>query len=186
MEKLLIQGFRMHELGIFNQKHPGIPFIKKAIENQLRTLLDEGLKWVIITGQMGTELWAAEVALELKEEFPHLQLAVIPPFAEQEKNWNEEKQEYYHSILSRADFVKPVSNLPYQNPKQFRQANEFLLAHSDGILLFYDDEKESTVKYIKEMAELKSEEVQYPIFTITSYDLQVLVEEEQEKHRTDW
>ena len=89
-----ISGYKPYELGIFKQDHPAIPYIKRAIKEQLIVLLDEGLKWVIISGQLGTELWAAEVVYELREqeEYNHLQLAVITPFLEQESKWNEQNQ----------------------------------------------------------------------------------------------
>ncbi|MDI5787971.1 SLOG family protein [Bacillus licheniformis] len=33
-------------------------------------LLEEGLEWVLISGQLGTELWAAEVAFRCRKNFP--------------------------------------------------------------------------------------------------------------------
>ena len=39
---------------------------KKFIAHKLEQLLDEGLEWVLIQGQMGIELWTAEVVIELK------------------------------------------------------------------------------------------------------------------------
>lgn len=62
------------------------------MENRLRQLIDEGLEWVIISGQQGVETWSAEVVLSLKEEFPALKLAIITPFLEQEKNWQDIKK----------------------------------------------------------------------------------------------
>ena len=47
MENILITGYRAHELGIYNNKHQGIPYIRKAIANRLVPLLEEGLQWVI-------------------------------------------------------------------------------------------------------------------------------------------
>ena len=49
MKSLYITGYRPHELGIFNDKHPGVAIIKAAIENQLRPLIEDGLEWVIIS-----------------------------------------------------------------------------------------------------------------------------------------
>ena len=66
LQRIMITGYKPHELGIFNDKHPGIVIIKKALEAHLRTLLDEGLEWVIISGQQGVETWSAEVVLMLK------------------------------------------------------------------------------------------------------------------------
>ena len=34
--------------------------------------LGEGLEWVIISGQLGTELWSAEVVFEIQEEYTQL------------------------------------------------------------------------------------------------------------------
>ena len=49
-----ISGYKPYELGIFKQDHPAIPYIKRAIKEQLIVLLHEGLKWVIISGALGT------------------------------------------------------------------------------------------------------------------------------------
>ena len=93
VKRLVVTGYKAHELGIFNDSHAGIPIIKQAIKNQLLALMDEGLEWVILSGQQGVETWTAELVVEMKEEFPHLKYAIITPFLDQEKNWNELKQE---------------------------------------------------------------------------------------------
>jgi uncharacterized phage-like protein YoqJ len=176
-----VTGYKAHELGVFSDKHPGIKYIKKALEKRIAVLLDEGLEWVIISGQLGVELWAAEVVLEFKIEYPELQLAIITPFLEQEKNWNEQKQEHYHSILEEADFVSSVTKREYEGPWQFKARNQFLLDHTDGMLIIYDEENEGTPKYILEEAEARMEKDGYELIIVNSYDLQVVVEEEQEK-----
>jgi uncharacterized phage-like protein YoqJ len=176
-----VTGYKAHELGVFNDKHPGIKYIKKALEKRISALLEEGLEWVIISGQLGVELWAAEVILEFKIEFPELQLAVITPFLEQEKNWNEQKQEHYRSILEEADFVSSVTKREYEGPWQFKARNQFLLDHTDGMLIIYDEENVGTPKYILEEAIARMENDGYELIIMNSYDLQVVVEEEQEK-----
>jgi uncharacterized phage-like protein YoqJ len=67
VKRLIVTGYKPHELGIFDDKHPGVVIIKKALESQLIAQIDEGLEWVIISGQLGVEMWAAEVVLELKK-----------------------------------------------------------------------------------------------------------------------
>ena len=44
VKRLVVTGYKAHELGIFNDSHPGIPIIKQAIKNQLLILMDEGLE----------------------------------------------------------------------------------------------------------------------------------------------
>lgn len=183
LQRIIITGYKPHELGIFNDKHPGVPIIKKALENRLRILLDEGLEWVIISGQQGVETWAAEVVLTLKEEFPDLKFAIITPFLEQDKNWQEIKQEKYQSLVAQADFVTSVTKKPYEAPWQFTEKDKFIIQNTDGLLLVYDEENEGSPKYIKRLAEKYMENHDYMVLTINSYDLQVIAEEMQQQ---DW
>lgn len=186
MKILLVTGYKAHELGIFNNKHPGVSYIKKALKDRLISLIEEGLEWVIISGQLGVELWSAEVVLELRLDYPELQLAIITPFLEQEIKWNEEKQEHYRLILEEANFVSSISKQTYQGPWQFKAKNKFLLDHSDGMLILYDEENIGSPKYIMEEAMERVEKIGYQLISITSHDLQIVVEEEQEEEKDNY
>lgn len=181
MNRLVVTGYKASELGIFSEKHPGIGIIKKAITKQLLSLLDEGLEWVVVSGQWGVEIWAAEAVLELKKTYPQLRLAVITPFLEQEENWKEDKQNLYRSVLQRADYVNSVTKSKYDGPWQFRAKNQFLLRNSDGMLLVYDEENEASPKFIKEQARRLAEAGTYRLITINASDLENIAEEQREE-----
>jgi uncharacterized phage-like protein YoqJ len=182
---LAISGYKPFELGIFKNDHPSVTFIKAAIKKELFQMLEEGLEWVLISGQLGVELWAAEVVFELKSEFPDVKLAVITPFLDQEASWSENNSEWYKSTLVQADFIDSVTKKGYEKPWQFRLKNQFFIEKSDALLLLYDQEKEGSPKYIYEMALQYQNNHSYPIQLITFYDLQVIVEEEELK-RSDF
>jgi uncharacterized phage-like protein YoqJ len=182
MNRVLITGYKATELGIFSQKHPGIEIIKKAIKKQIMALLDEELEWIIVSGQWGVEIWAAEAVLELKKEFKHLRLAVITPFLEQEEKWNEEKKKIYHHIITHADYVNSVSKSKYDGAWQFKEKNKFLLRNSDGMILIYDEENEGSPKYIKAEAEQQAITRNYSIYSINALDLQSIADEEQHEY----
>ncbi|MGE7918805.1 SLOG family protein [Viridibacillus sp. NPDC093762] len=181
LKRLVITGYKAHELGIFNDQHPGIPIIKKALHNQLISLINDGLEWVILSGQLGVEIWAAEVVQELQIEYPDVKYAIITPFLDQQKNWNEQKQEKYDMIAAKANFVTSLTKRSYEAPWQFIEKNKFLIKNSDGILIIYDEENDGSPKYIKKLAELYAEKHDYTILNINAYDLQVVAEEEQMK-----
>ncbi|NRD80526.1 DUF1273 domain-containing protein [Bacillus sp. BRMEA1] len=185
MKVLTISGYKPFELGIFKKDHESVFFIKTALKKELSSLIDDGLEWVLISGQIGVELWAAEVVFELQLKYPELKLAVITPFLNQEDSWNENNREWYESILSQADFVDSITKKGYENPWQFRLKNQFFLEKSDGLLLLYDQEKEGSPKYLFELAHQFQENHEYMIRLITFYDLQLTVEEELEK-QTDF
>ena len=183
IKSLFVTGYKPHELGIFNNNHAGIPIIKRALENQFRALIDEGLEWVVISGQQGIESWAAEVVIELKKEFPELKYSVITPFLEQEKNWNEAKQTAYTHIINNADFVTSVTKRPYEAPWQFIEKDNFIIDNTDGILVVYDEDNEGSPKYVLRLAEKYCEAHNYELLKINAYDLQVVAEEMQQQ---DW
>ena len=179
IKRLVVTGYKPHELRIFQENHPGIRYIKKAIRKELEQLLEDGLEWVLISGQLGVEIWTAEEVMDLQLGYPQLKYAVLSPFLDQEKRWKEVQQEKYQEILFHADFHRCISNRPYEGPWQYRAKDQFLLRNSDGLLILYDEEHGGSPKYMKELAEKYAETTDYPIITITGYDLQLLVEEEQ-------
>jgi uncharacterized phage-like protein YoqJ len=180
MKTLLVTGYRAHELGIFDQKHKGIIYIKKAIEARLIPLIEEGLEWVITAGQYGIDLWACEVVIGLKKRYPHLKLSIIAAYLHPEEKWKEEKQNYYRNILQGVNYYASVSNQPYSGVWQLTARDELLLRKSDGILLFYDEDAgEASPKYIKQRALRRRDEDGYRYFSITSEDVQSVADEEQ-------
>ncbi|MFO1444659.1 DUF1273 domain-containing protein [Bacillus sp. Bva_UNVM-123] len=182
----IISGYKPYEIGIFKNNDPAVVYIKKALKNNLLALLENGLEWVLISGQLGTELWAAEVVFDLQlEGYADLQLAVITPFLDQEESWNEVNKEWYESILAQADFIDSVSHKRYENPSQFRLKNQFFLEKSNALLMFYDPEKEGSPKYLYETARSHQEQGEYDIRLIDFYELQLLVEEEQMNQNDD-
>ncbi|WP_017378700.1 SLOG family protein [Paenisporosarcina sp. TG-14] len=182
IKRLVITGYKQHEIGVFDDKHPGVGYIKKALENHLIQLIEDGLEWVILSGQLGVETWAAELVIELKETYPELKYAIITPFLEQEKNWNDTKKEKYHMICAKADFQTSVTKKPYEGASQFIEKNKFIIRNSDGLLIIYDEENEGSPKFMKELALKYAERQDYHIISISADDLQMIAEEEQQNN----
>jgi uncharacterized phage-like protein YoqJ len=178
---LAISGYKPFELGIFKKDHPSAYFIKAAIKKELFPKIEDGLEWILISGQLGVELWAAEVVYEIQAQFPELKLAVITPFLDQEASWSENNKEWYESVLAQADFIDSVTKKGYEKPWQFRLKNQFFIDKSNALLLLYDLEKEGSPKYLYEMALHYQRNHEYPLQLITFYDLQMIVEEEEFK-----
>ncbi|KAA0550441.1 DUF1273 domain-containing protein [Bacillus sp. BGMRC 2118] len=179
MKVLAITGYKSFELGIFQQDHLGVSYIKKALRKRLVPLIEEGLEWVIISGQMGTELWAAEEVFELQLEYPDIQLAVLTPYLDQQSKWSDTNKELYEFILSQADFVDSITKRPYENPGQLKLKNQYIVQKSDALLVFYDHEKEGSPLFMVQEAQKKQQHLQYDIIYINSYDIEDIVNEEQ-------
>ncbi|OFU70265.1 hypothetical protein HMPREF3108_07340 [Streptococcus sp. HMSC10A01] len=170
MVSVLVVGYKAFDLGIFGDKDQRLKIIKAAIRRDLIYLLENGMKWLVFTGNLGFEVWVLEVAKELQEEY-NFQLATIFIFENQGENWNEVNQEKLANFKN-VDFIK-YAYPSYENPSQFRTYNQFLLESTDGAYLFYDEENETKLKYLYRMME---ENEQYHIKKLTFDDLNELAE----------
>lgn len=182
MKYVLVTGYKPNELGIFNTKHPGIPYIKKAIERKIVSLIEEGLEWVMVTGLPGVSYWTTDVVVELKKTYPQLKLAVVEAYIQK---LEDEKLFAYQEMLAKADYKEVLIKTEYTSPQQLKHHNKTIVAKSDAMILLYDDEKEGSPKYILEIAKKREERENYPILRITQYDLQDIVEEEQDQLRSE-
>ena len=170
MVSVLVVGYKAFDLGIFGDKDQRLKIIKAAIRRDLIYLLENGMKWLVFTGNLGFEVWVLEVAKELQEEY-NFQLATIFIFANQGENWNEVNQEKLANFKN-VDFIK-YAYPSYENPSQFRTYNQFLLESTDGAYLFYDEENETKLKYLYRMMK---ENEQYHIKKLTFDDLNEMAE----------
>ncbi|MGE6629586.1 DUF1273 domain-containing protein [Bacillus sp. NPDC077027] len=175
MKILAVTGYKPFELGIFKQDDPALYYIKAELSKRLTVLAENGLEWVLISGQLGAEIWAAEVVFELQEQFPELKLAVITPFYHQEERWNEQNKELYEGVLAQADYVESLTHRPYESPAQFKQKNRFFIEKTEGLLVLYDHEQEGSPQYMIKEAQSYNN---YPIMYITMDDLRAQVEAE--------
>ena len=169
MVSVLVVGYKAFDLGIFGDKDQRLKIIKAAIRRDLIYLLENGMKWLVFTGNLGFEVWVLEVAKELQEEY-NFQLATIFIFENQGENWNEANQEKLANFKN-VDFIK-YAYPSYENPSQFRTYNQFLLESTDGAYLFYDEENETKLKYLYRMMK---ENKQYHIKKLTFDDLNEMV-----------
>ena len=175
MTSILVVGYRSFDLGLFDDKDVRIKIIKQRIRRDLLGLLEEGLEWLVFTGNLGFEFWVLEVARDLQADYD-FRLATIFAFENQGQNWNETNREKL-AQFKELDFVK-YAYPRYENPSQFRDYNQFLLANTDGSYLFYDEEKESNLKYLYQKMK---ENQQYFIKRLTFDDLNEEAEKFSEK-----
>ena len=120
---------------------------------------------------MGIELWTAEVVIHLKESYPDLKLGIITPFFGHTDRWNESNQSKYTSIAQQADFIESIHHTEYQGLFQFKQADQFMLDHTDYTILIYDEEQEASPKFFKTMLVEFMEKTNYTCDIVTFDEL---------------
>lgn len=155
---ITITGYRSFELGIFQAKDPKLSLLYKFIKQSLIEWVENGVEWVVIGGNLGVELWAAEMVVELRQEGYAIQLAVILPFVDYGKQWNEKNKDLLNQILAVADYVNYVSQRPYEHPRQLFNHTRFLAQHTDMLWAIYDTLYPGKSQFfIKEFTKIKGE-----------------------------
>ena len=76
-----------------------LPFL---LERTIRELIFQEYYIFAAGGALGFDTMAAEAVLALKEEFPHLRLVVVAPYAGQADGWNRTDQMRYERIRAAA------------------------------------------------------------------------------------
>ena len=177
MKTIVVTGYKPMELGIYKNDDQRIFYIKESLKNKLAGLVEEGLEWVLMSGQMGVELWAGEVVMDLKETYD-IQIGLLPPFINQESRWPDDMKHQYEELTMVADFYQPIYEKEYQGPYQFKAKDQFLIDHSDGVLMLYDEDTPGSPDFLRKRA-IAAEEKGYKILYITPFDLQETVEQIQ-------
>ncbi|ANK59521.1 DUF1273 domain-containing protein [Loigolactobacillus backii] len=170
--RVWVSGYRSYELGIFDQHDKKLKVIKEALRQSLEQLLDEGLDWLITGGQLGVEQWSLEVAAGLQKDYPELRTALMEPFADFGKNWNEANQTNLAVVKSKATFSAAVSDKPYHSPQQLRNYQAFMLSHTDQALFIYDPQAPAKLHYTIEAIQRFQETHDYRLVTIDFDTLQ--------------
>lgn len=170
--RVWVSGYRSYELGIFGTESTKLKILKKALSDNLVQLLDEGMDWLITGAQLGTEQWAISVAHELQSTYPELQTAVMLPFSDFGKNWNEANQTALALVRSQATFSAAITERPYHSVQQLRQYQQFMLTHTDRALFIYDSQAPGKVQYDIQAIEQWQAQHDYPLRVIDFDELQ--------------
>ncbi|MBM7569869.1 SLOG family protein [Aquibacillus albus] len=176
MKILTVTGYKPIEMNIFKPNDHKIDFIKAAIKKRLISLIEEGLEWILVSGQMGVEQWTAEVVLELKQIYD-IKIGIIPPFEHMDKNWPEHYQNSFQELTQQVDFFKPIYQSEYKGPFQFKARDKWLINKSDACLVLVDEEYPGSTSFFLEELKKVNKESYYQVLMITPYDIEEVVRE---------
>lgn len=143
LHRCCFTGHRPHKLNA--PEHIVIQQLRQSILHAI----SEGYVTFISGMAWGVDIWAAEIVLELKKQFPiHLIAAV--PYDGFEKSWDNDWKVRYQQVLSQADLIKYIS--PHYHKGCFQQRNEWMVNHSSLLIAAYTGEPggtRNTVEYAK-------------------------------------
>lgn len=136
----------------YNEAARDCVLLKQVLAGQMKALADRGVTDFFSGMAQGVDLWAAQIALDLKKDRPAVRLRCVLPCEGQESKWPAPAQERYRSLLGQADEVSYVSRVYHKNCMLER--NRCLVCVAPILLAVYDGAYRSgtgmTVRYAKE------------------------------------
>ncbi len=102
--------------------------IKEKTKNIVISLIQKGVIEFYAGGALGFDTLAAETVLELKNDYPQIELILALPCPEQTKGWKEEDVKKYNYIKERAKKVVYTSNKFFHGCMHVR--NRYLVDNS--------------------------------------------------------
>lgn len=154
MKSVAFTGYRPVKLPFgYDFNHPDAVLLRAAIKNEYRRLISYGFNQFLTGGALGCDMMAAEVILELKEEYPRsakISHWLCMPCYDYTAKWKEADRERLKKIANQSHAFY-VSDKPYFNGcMQVR--NEYMVNTSRVLVAVYDGKPggtRNTVEYAR-------------------------------------
>ena len=136
-----------------DETSPDCLLLKEILAREIKELVARVVTQFYTGLAEGVDTWAAQIALDLRDNNPALNVHCILPCRTQAKNWDTAAQMCHKKILEKADSVVCISEEYYDGCMLDR--NRYLVDHSDILLAVYNGSWRSgtgmTVRYAKKL-----------------------------------
>ena len=143
VKRCAFTGYRPAKLPFgYDEEGPLAQDFKKRLHETLVVLIPQGYRHMISGGAQGMDLIAAEMVLELKEEFPDVTLEMALPYEGQASRWTDDYQRRWHRCVQEADMVTVISDSFTKGC--FFQRNRYMVLQADILVACYDGQEGGT------------------------------------------
>ena len=133
---------RLHRKGQPLQK------IKENTKKLIVQKIQEENTTVFLSGMaLGTDMFAAEIVLELKEKFRDIILTAVLPCRTQAARWNKEAITRYEHILAKCDKIIVLQD--EYTPSCMNKRNLYMVEHSDCAIAVWSGTEGGTSNTIR-------------------------------------
>ena len=119
-----------------DERDPRCLTLKRSMEREIEALYREGYRHFITGLARGSDLYFAEAALAVKENYPLLTLEGAAPFRGQADRWAEKDRLRWQAVLEACD-RQTVMQEGYDRGCMHRR-DRYMVDHSDLILAVFD------------------------------------------------
>ena len=130
--------------------HPLCENLIKRLRETIEQCIKDGADCFFSGMARGTDMWCAEIVLELKKNYPNIKLTAIIPCRFQTNGWTDSEKQRYDSIIKECAAVVCVSE-SYTKSCMMKR-NRALVDCCDLLIAVFDGQKggtANTVSYAK-------------------------------------
>ncbi len=140
LHRVCFTGHRPEKLNMSERK------IKKLLRPVIAKSIEEGYTTYITGMARGFDLLAADIVLEAKKRRSDIHLICALPIENFEKIWSPAEQRHYRAILSKADYIKVVSE--HYSRSCFQVRNMYMVDRAARVICAYNGSAGGTLNTI--------------------------------------
>lgn len=132
----------------YNERDNRCKKLKKALKKLITHKIKEENTTNFLSGMaLGTDMFAAEIVLELKRKYRDITLTAVLPCRTQSARWNEESIARYEHILNKCD--KVIILQEEYTPSCMHKRNLYMVEHSDCVIAIWSGIEGGTANTIR-------------------------------------
>ena len=132
----------------YNEGHTACFMIKKQLRRLIVGVIEKKNVTKFISGMaLGTDMWASEIVLDLKDEYPDITLEAAVPCRNQASSWNIKSKERYEKLLSLCDEVTVLQE-EYTHDCMMKR-NKYMVQKADYVIAVWNGKPSGTGKTIR-------------------------------------
>lgn len=132
----------------YNERDSRCKKLKKALKKLILNKIQEKNTTAFLSGMaLGTDMFAAEIVLELKRKFRNITLTAVLPCRSQAAKWNKEATARYNLILAKCDKVIILQD--EYTPSCMNKRNLYMVEHSDCVIAVWSGTEGGTANTIR-------------------------------------
>ena len=137
-------GHRPQNLSFgFDEDHPDCIILKHELEKTIRMLIEEKDAAHFISGAaLGVDMWAMEIVLKLKCEYPDITLESAVHCRTQSERWSDGSKARYDKLLSLCDKVTVLQEA--YTPECMMHRNRYMVDSSDFVIAVWNGKSSGT------------------------------------------
>lgn len=126
----------------YNEQDERCKQLKRILKSQIEQMITNGIRTFISGMALGTDIWAAEIVLELKSSYPNVRLVAAIPHEGQQIRWSDEYKKRYSDIRNAAD--DEVVLHEHYTKSCMHERNRWMVDRSACLIAVFNGEKGGT------------------------------------------